>query len=155
MVEIMARGLTIFGLSEDDILQNTHGYGLFEAGSSALRCPEDRATVIPISTGQSKRQIEILQDFGTNVLIFTPSYGLYLSEIAQEEGVDMDNLKLKSIGFGSEMWTNGMRKEIEKRFGVPAFNIYGLTEIMGPGIALECEEQDGLHIMDDHFYPRS
>lgn len=152
--EVMARGLTMFGLTEDDIIQNTHGYGLFTGGFGVHYGAQNiGATVIPISTGQTKRQIEILEDFGTNVLIFTPSYGLYLAEVAHEEGVDPKNLKLKSIGFGAEMWTAEMRSEIEKRFNAPAFNIYGLTEIMGPGIALECEEQDGLHVMEDHFYP--
>lgn len=152
--EVMARGLTMFGLTEDDIIQNTHGYGLFTGGFGVHYGAQNiGATVIPISTGQTKRQIEILEDFGTNVLIFTPSYGLYLAEVAHEEGVDPKNLKLKSIGFGAEMWTAEMRSEIEKRFNAPAFNIYGLTEIIGPGIALECEEQDGLHVMEDHFYP--
>ncbi|MCE5214986.1 MAG: phenylacetate--CoA ligase [Methanobacterium sp.] len=151
--EVMARGLTMFGLTEDDIIQNTHGYGLFTGGFGVHYGAQNiGATVIPISTGQTKRQIEIMEDFGTNVLIFTPSYGLYLAEVAEEEGIDPDNLKLKSIGFGAEMWTSGMRKEIEKRFKVPAYNIYGLTEIMGPGVALECEAQDGLHVMEDHFY---
>lgn len=152
--EVMARGLTMFGLTENDIIQNTHGYGLFTGGFGVhYGAQKIGATVIPISTGQTKRQIEIMRDFGTNVLIFTPSYGLYLAEVAKEEGIDAKDLKLKSIGFGAEMWTDEMRKEIEKRFGAPAYNIYGLTEIMGPGIALECEAQDGLHIMDDQFYP--
>lgn len=152
--EAMARGLTMFGLTDDDIIQNTHGYGLFTGGFGVhYGAQKIGATVIPISTGQTKRQIEILEDFGSSVLIFTPSYGLYLAEVAEEEGVSTEDLNLKSIGFGAEMWTEGMRKEIEKRFGVPAYNIYGLTEIMGPGVALECEAQDGLHIMDDHFYP--
>ncbi len=152
--EVMARGLTMFGLTEDDVIQNTHGYGLFTGGFGVhYGAQKMGATVIPISTGQTKRQIEILEDFGSSALIFTPSYGLYLAEVAQDEGVDLNNLKLKAIGFGAEMWTAEMRKEIERRFGVPAFNIYGLTEIMGPGIALECEAQDGLHVMEDHFYP--
>ncbi len=152
--EVMARGLNMFGLTEDDIIQNTHGYGLFTGGFGVhYGAQKIGAIVIPISTGQTKRQVEILKDFGTNVLIFTPSYGLYLAEVAQEEGVNPEDLKLKAIGFGSEMWTEGMRKELEKRFGVPAYNIYGLTEIIGPGIALECEAQDGLHVMEDHFYP--
>ena len=152
--EVMARGLTMFGLTEDDVIQNTHGYGLFTGGFGVhYGSQKIGATVIPISTGQTKRQIEIMKDFKTNVLIFTPSYGLYLAEVAEEEGITPDNLELKAIGFGAEMWTGEMRKEIERRFGVPAYNIYGLTEIMGPGIALECEAQDGLHVMEDHFYP--
>lgn len=152
--EVMARGLTMFGLTEDDIIQNTHGYGLFTGGFGVHYGAQNiGATVIPISTGQTRRQIEIMKDFGTTVLIFTPSYGLYLAEVAEEEGLDKEDLNLKSIGFGAEMWTEEMRQEIQNRFNAPAYNIYGLTEIMGPGVALECPEQDGLHVMEDHFYP--
>jgi phenylacetate-CoA ligase len=152
--EVMARGLTMMGVDDDDIIQNTHGYGLFTGGFGVhYGAQKIGATVIPISTGQTRRQIEIMNDFGTTVMIFTPSYGLYLSEIADEEGFEPENSQLKAIGFGAEMWTNEMRKEIENRFGAPAFNIYGLTEIMGPGVAIECQEQNGLHIFEDHFYP--
>lgn len=152
--EIMARGLTMFGLTEDDIIQNTHGYGLFTGGFGVHYGAQNiGATVIPISTGQTRRQIEIMKDFGTTVLIVTPSYGLYLAEVVEEEGLTKEDLKLKSIGFGAEMWTEEMRQELQNRFNAPAYNIYGLTEIMGPGIALECPEQDGLHVMEDHFYP--
>ncbi len=152
--EVMARGLTMMGITEDDIIQNTHGYGLFTGGFGVhYGAQKIGATVIPISTGQTRRQIEIMKDFGTTVMIFTPSYGLYLSEVAQEEGLSSEDTDLKAIGFGAEMWTAQMRKEIEKRFGVQAFNIYGLTEIMGPGVAIECNQQSGLHICEDHFYP--
>ena len=152
--EVMARGLTMFGLNEDDLIQNTHGYGLFTGGFGVhYGAQKIGATVIPISTGQTRRQIEIMKDFGTTVLIVTPSYGLYLAEVAEEEGLKREDLKLKSIGFGAEMWTEEMRQELQKRFNAPAYNIYGLTEIMGPGVALECPDQDGLHIMEDHFYP--
>ncbi|MBI4813914.1 MAG: phenylacetate--CoA ligase [Methanobacterium sp.] len=152
--EVMARGLTMFGLDEDDLIQNTHGYGLFTGGFGIhYGAQKIGATVIPISTGQTRRQIEIMKDFGTTVLIVTPSYGLYLAEVAKEEGLTSGDLNLKSIGFGAEMWTEEMRQEIQKRFNAPAYNIYGLTEIMGPGVALECPEQDGLHVMEDHFYP--
>ncbi len=152
--EIMARGLTMFGVHEEDLIQNTHGYGLFTGGFGVhYGAQKIGATVIPISTGQTRRQIEIMKDFGTTVLIVTPSYGLYLAEIAEEEGLEREDMKLKSIGFGAEMWTEEMRQEIQKRFNAPAYNIYGLTEIMGPGIALECPQQDGLHVMEDHFYP--
>ena len=152
--EVMARGLTMFGLTEDDIIQNTHGYGLFTGGFGVHYGAQNiGATVIPISTGQTRRQIEIMKDFGTTVLIVTPSYGLYLSEVVEDEGFTKEDLSLKSIGFGAEMWTEDMRQELQKRFDAPAYNIYGLTEIMGPGIALECCEQDGLHVMEDHFYP--
>ena len=150
----MARGLTMFGVDEDDLIQNTHGYGLFTGGFGVhYGAQKIGATVIPISTGQTRRQIEIMKDFGTTVLIVTPSYGLYLAEVAKEEGLKSEDMKLKSIGFGAEMWTEEMRQEIQKRFNAPAYNIYGLTEIMGPGIALECPQQDGLHVMEDHFYP--
>jgi len=152
--EVMARGLTMFGVTEDDIIQNTHGYGLFTGGFGVhYGAQHIGATVIPISTGQTRRQIEIMKDFGTTILIVTPSYGLYLAEVAGEEGVGRDDLNLHSIGFGAEMWTEEMRQELQNRFNAPAYNIYGLTEIMGPGIALECPEQDGLHVMEDHFYP--
>ncbi|ADL58207.1 phenylacetate--CoA ligase [Methanothermobacter marburgensis] len=152
--EVMARGLTMMGLTEDDVIQNTHGYGLFTGGFGVhYGAQKIGATVIPISTGQTRRQIEIMKDFGTTVMIFTPSYGLYLSEVAAEEGFDPAESQLKAIGFGAEMWTEEMRAEIERRFNAPAFNIYGLTEIMGPGVAMECSEKNGLHIAEDHFYP--
>ncbi len=152
--EVMARGLSMAGVTDEDIIQNTHGYGLFTGGFGVhYGAQKIGATVIPISTGQTKRQIEIMQDFGTTVMIFTPSYGLYLAEELKEEGVDIQDLGFKAIGFGAEMWTEEMRKEIEKRFDAPAYNIYGLTEIMGPGVGLECSVQDGLHLFEDHFYP--
>ena len=152
--EVMARGLSMAGIDDEDIIQNTHGYGLFTGGFGVhYGAQKIGATVIPISTGQTKRQIEIMQDFGTTVMIFTPSYGLYLAEEIKDEGVDTRELGFKAIGFGAEMWTEEMRKEIENRFNAPAYNIYGLTEIMGPGVGLECDEQDGLHIFEDHFYP--
>lgn len=152
--EVMARGLSMAGVTEDDIIQNTHGYGLFTGGFGVhYGAQKIGATIIPISTGQTKRQIEIMQDFETNVIIFTPSYGLYLAEEIEGEGINTNELNLKAIGFGAEMWTEEMRQEIEKRFNAPAYNIYGLTEIIGPGVGIECDAQDGLHIFEDHFYP--
>ena len=152
--EVMARGLCMFGVTDDDIIQNTHGYGLFTGGFGVhYGAQKMGATVIPISTGQTKRQIEIMQDFGTSVMIFTPSYGLYLAEEIEEEGIDTKTVGLKAIGFGAEMWTEEMRQEIQKRFSAPAYNIYGLTEVIGPGVGLECSEREGLHISEDHFYP--
>ena len=152
--EVMARGLSMAGVTDEDIIQNTHGYGLFTGGFGVhYGAQKIGATVIPISTGQTKRQIEIMQDFGTTVMIFTPSYGLYLAEELEEEGVDIKDLGFKAIGFGAEMWTEEMRQQIEKRFNAPAYNIYGLTEIMGPGVGLECSVQEGLHLFEDHFYP--
>ncbi|MGZ7049136.1 MAG: phenylacetate--CoA ligase family protein [Methanobacterium sp.] len=152
--EVMARGLTMFGATDDDIIHNTHGYGLFTGGFGVhYGAQKIGATIIPISTGQTKRQIEIMNDFDASIVIFTPSYGLYLAEVAEEEGLDTEELNLKAVGFGAEMWTEEMRQEIQRRFNSPAYNIYGLTEIMGPGVALECGEQEGLHVMEDHFYP--
>jgi phenylacetate-CoA ligase len=152
--EVMARGLSMAGVTDEDIIQNTHGYGLFTGGFGVhYGAQKIGATVIPISTGQTKRQIEIMQDFGTTVMIFTPSYGLYIAEQLEEEGVNIQDLGFKAIGFGAEMWTEEMRQKIEKRFNAPAYNIYGLTEIMGPGVGLECSVQDGLHLFEDHFYP--
>lgn len=152
--EVMARGLTMAGIDDEDIIQNTHGYGLFTGGFGVhYGAQKIGATVIPISTGQTKRQIEIMQDFGTTVMIFTPSYGLYLAEEIEAEGINTNDMGFKAIGFGAEMWTEEMRRKIEERFNAPAYNIYGLTEIMGPGVGLECSAQNGLHIFEDHFYP--
>ena len=152
--ECMARGLTMVGVTDEDVIQNTHGYGLFTGGFGVhYGAQKIGATVIPISTGQSKRQMEIMQDFGTTVLIVTPSYGLYLAEEFADDEINMEKLNLKAIGFGAEGWTQEMREKIEEKFKAPAYNIYGLTEIMGPGIGLECQQQEGLHIFEDHFYP--
>ncbi|MBF4467988.1 MAG: phenylacetate--CoA ligase [Methanobrevibacter arboriphilus] len=152
--EIMARGLNMMGIHEEDIIQNTHGYGLFTGGFGVhYGAQKIGSIVVPISTGQTRRQIEIMKDFGTTTLIFTPSYGLYLAEVAKEEGIDPKSVGLKAIGFGAEMWTEEMRKKIENDFNAPAFNIYGLTELMGPGIAVECSSQNGLHISEDYFLP--
>lgn len=152
--EVMARGMTMMGVDENDIIQNTHGYGLFTGGFGVHYGGQKiGATVIPISTGQTLRQIELMKDFKTTMLIFTPSYGLHIAEELQEMGIDPEDLDLKVIGFGSESWTDQMRASIEDKFKVPAYNIYGLTEVMGPGVAMECPQQEGLHLFEDHFYP--
>jgi phenylacetate-CoA ligase len=152
--EVMARGMTMMGIDENDIIQNTHGYGLFTGGFGVHYGGQKiGATVIPISTGQTLRQIELMKDFKTTMLIFTPSYGLHIAEELDELGIKPSDLNLKVIGFGSESWTDEMRKNIEDKFQVPAYNIYGLTEVMGPGVAMEFSQQDGLHLYEDHFYP--
>ncbi|MCF0226568.1 MAG: phenylacetate--CoA ligase [Methanobrevibacter sp.] len=152
--ETIARGLTMMGLGEDDVIQNTHGYGMFTGGFGVhYGSHKIGATIIPISTGQTKRQIEIMRDFGTTGLIFTPSYGIYLGETAIEDGLDPKEFGIKAIGFGAEMWTEEMREQIEKIFGAKAYNIYGLTELMGPGVGIECCAQQGLHIPEDIYYP--
>ena len=152
--EVMARGLTMMGVDDTDIIQNTHGYGLFTGGFGVHYGGQKvGATVVPISTGQTLRQIELLKDFKTTMLIFTPSYGLHIAEELQSLGIQPEDLDLKVIGFGSESWTDEMRKQIEDKFKTPAYNIYGLTEVMGPGVAMECNQQNGLHLYEDHFYP--
>ena len=152
--ETIARGLTMMGLDEGDILQNTHGYGMFTGGFGVhYGCHKIGAAIIPISTGQTRRQIEIMEDFGTTGLIFTPSYGIHLGEVALEDGIDPKDLGIKAIGFGAEMWTEEIRQKVEDIFGTKAYNIYGLTELMGPGIGVECEAQKGLHIAEDIYYP--
>jgi len=152
--EVMARALTMAGAGRRDRIQNCYGYGLFTGGLGVhYGAQRIGATVIPISAGNTKRQIEIMQDFGTTILTCTPSYALYLAEVLQKENVKIDNLKLKAGVFGAEMWTEEMRDAIEERLGLIALNIYGLTEIIGPGVAMECQEKNGLHIFEDHFYP--
>lgn len=152
--EVVARALTMCGATKDDIIQNGYGYGLFTGGLGVhYGAQRIGATVIPISAGQTKRHLEIMYDFGSTILTCTPSYALYLTEAAEEAGLNVKKLKLKAGCFGAEMWTDRMRDEIEKRFHLIALNIYGLTEIIGPGVAQECDQKNGLHIFEDHFYP--
>ncbi|MDI9618975.1 phenylacetate--CoA ligase [Methanothermobacter sp.] len=152
--EVMARSLTMGMATKKDRIQNCYGYGLFTGGLGVhYGAQKIGATVIPISAGNTKRQIEIMQDFGTTIITCTPSYALYLAEVLEKEGVDIESLNLKSGIFGAEMWTEEMRNTIEERLGLTALNIYGLTEIIGPGVAQECTEKNGLHIFEDHFYP--
>lgn len=152
--ETIARGLTMMGFDENDIIQNTHGYGLFTGGFGVhYGSHKIGATIIPISTGQTRRQIEIMKDFETTGLIFTPSYGIHLGEVALEDGIDPKKLGIKAIGFGAEMWTDEIRQKVEEIFGCKAYNIYGLTELTGPGVGVECSAQSGLHIAEDIYYP--
>jgi phenylacetate-CoA ligase len=152
--EVMGRALTMAGAGKKDKIQNCYGYGLFTGGLGVHYGTQAiGATVIPISAGNTQRQIEIMEDFKTSIITCTPSYALYLAEVLEKNGVDIKNLNLKAGVFGAEMWTEEMRKTIEKRLNISALNIYGLTEIIGPGVAQECEEKNGLHIFEDHFYP--
>jgi len=152
--EVMARCLSASGTTQNDIVQNAYGYGLFTGGLGVhYGARRIGATVIPISGGNTRRQVMLLQDFRSTILTCTPSYCLYLAEVAEEMGVDMKKLSLKAGNFGAEPWSNNMRLEIEQRLCLMALDIYGLTEIIGPGVANECEYKDGLHICDDHFYP--
>jgi len=149
-----ARLLVNGGATPKDVLQVAYGYGLF-TGGLGLHYGGERlgATVIPISGGNTKKQLMLMQDFGTTLLACTPSYALQLAEVAQEEGMDLRNLKLKAGFFGAEPWTEEMRQQIELRLGLKALDIYGLSEVIGPGVAGECLEQSGLHVFEDHFYP--
>jgi phenylacetate-CoA ligase len=150
--ECMARTFTSAGVTSKDLVQVAYGYGLFTGGFGAHYGAERiGATVVPISGGNTKRQLQIMQDFKATVLACTPSYALYMAETAAEEGLDMRNFPLKAGVFGAEPWSENMRKEIEAKLGIRATDIYGLSEIIGPGVSFECAEQDGLHINEDYF----
>lgn len=152
--ELMARTLHAAGVGKGDVLQNAYGYGLFTGGLGAHYGAEKiGASVIPISGGNSKKQLMIMKDFGSTAISCTPSYALNLHEIALEEGLDIKNdTKIKVGIFGAEPWTDSMRKEIEEKWGIDAIDIYGLSEIIGPGVAFECvEAKNGMHISEDHF----
>ena len=152
--ESLARALTSIGLDSDDVVQVGYGYGLFTGGLGLHYGAELLgAAVIPVSGGNSKRQITILQDYGPSLLAATPSYALHLAEVGEEMGVDFARLPLRSAFLGAEPWTEAMRGEIERRLGLKAHNIYGLSEVIGPGVSFECECQDGAHINEDHFIP--
>jgi phenylacetate-CoA ligase len=153
--ELIARALAAAGVHRGDIIHVAYGYGLF-TGGLGLHYGAERlgAAVIPVSGGQTRRQIMLIQDFGPTVICCTPSFALYLAEVGQEMGVDFANTKLRVGIFGAEPWTEGMRQETEKRLHLDAVDIYGLSEVMGPGVAIEClEAKQGLHIFEDHFLP--
>ncbi|ALC16665.1 phenylacetate-CoA ligase [Desulfuromonas soudanensis] len=153
--ELMARSFVAAGAHRGDVIHNAYGYGLFTGGLGAHYGAEKLgASVIPMSGGNTKKQIMIMQDFGSTVLTCTPSYSLYLAEAAAEEGVDFRDLKLRVGIFGAEPWTESIRREIEAKLNIKAIDIYGLSEILGPGVGIECiEAQHGLHIWEDHFIP--
>jgi phenylacetate-CoA ligase len=152
--ELMARTLCCAGGTSDDIVQVAYGYGLFTGGLGAHYGAEKLgATVVPISGGNTQRQVMIMKDFDVTMLACTPSYSLYIAEVMEEMGVDPRSLKLKAGVFGAEPWTDQMRIEIEKRLCCKAIDIYGLSEIIGPGVSSECENQHGLHVFDDNFFP--
>jgi len=153
--ESIARTLACGGGTPDDVLQVAYGYGLFTGGLGLHYGGEKLgAAVIPMSGGNTKKQIMLMQDFGTTLLACTPSYSLQIAEEAEADGIDLKKTtKLRTGYFGAEAWTEAMRKQIEQRLPLKAIDIYGLSEVMGPGIASECLEQDGLHVFEDHFYP--
>ena len=152
--EVMSRTLAAGGCTKDDIVQNCYGYGLFTGGPGAhYGALNIGAEVLPMSSGNTERQLMVMQDFGTTMLTCTPSYALFMAEEAAAAGIDLKKLPISKGCFGAEPWSENMRREIETRYGMKAHDIYGLTEIIGPGISFECEAQNGLHINEDFFYP--
>jgi phenylacetate-CoA ligase len=153
--ELMARALTAGGATRGDIIHNAYGYGLFTGGLGVHYGAERLgASVIPISGGNTKRQILIMKDFGPTIITCTPSYALHLSEVAAEVGVDFKELRFKAGIFGAEPWSERMREEIERKLDLSAVDIYGLSEVLGPGVSVECTEaKKGLHVFEDHFIP--
>lgn len=152
--EAIARAMTAYGITRGDTVSVGYGYGLFTGGLGAHYGVEHLgATVIPTSTGNTEKHIRLLRDLQVTGIACTPSYALYLAEALAKNGLSKDDLHLRIGAFGAEPWTESMRREIEENLGIEAYNIYGLSEIMGPGVAYECECKDGSHIAEDHFYP--
>ena len=152
--QTIARTIGCGGGTPKDVMQVAYGYGLFTGGLGLHYGGEKMGcTVVPTSAGNSKRQVMLMQDFGCTILACTPSYSLYLAEVAEDMGVDIKSLRLRVGLFGAEPWTDSMRNEIEARLDIIAIDIYGLSEVIGPGVASECEEKHGLHVFEDHFIP--
>lgn len=150
----VARAIVGAGGTKDDSIQISYGYGLFTGGLGLHYGAEKiGATAIPVSSGNTKRQVQILQDFEPDIICCTPSYALTIAEMVKEMGIDPSSLKLRAGILGAEPWTDEMRREIEEKLKIKAYDIYGLSEIAGPGVAYECREQDGMHICEDFFYP--
>ena len=152
--EVMSRCLAAYGVTREDTFSVSYGYGLFTGGLGAHYGVENLgATVIPASTGNTEKHVRLIRDLGITGIACTPSYALYLAETVERMGLTKDDIKLRIGAFGAEPWTDNMRKEIEERLGLKGYNLYGLSEIMGPGVSFECQEQNGSHINEDHFYP--
>ncbi len=152
--ELLARALYCSGASKHSVVQVSYGYGLFTGGLGAHYGAEKiGASVIPTSGGNTHRQIMLMQDFETTELMCTPSYALFMYEVMREMGINPSELKLRAGIFGAEPWSENMRREIETKLGIDAYDIYGLSEIIGPGVAIECNKKAGLHIGEDHFIP--
>lgn len=152
--EVVARSLTMAGVGKDDIIQIAYGYGLFTGGLGVHYGAEKvGASVIPISGGNTRKQLQLMVDFGSTVIACTPSYAAFLGESILSEGIDRKDIRLKAGIFGAEPWTNELRRQVESLLGLKAFDIYGLSEIIGPGVSMECECQQGMHIYEDHFIP--
>jgi phenylacetate-CoA ligase len=152
--EVMARTLDAGGATADDIVQVAYGYGLFTGGLGGHYGGTTLgAMTLPMSSGNTFRQLNTMMDFGTTALLCTPSYALFIAEYAREHAIDVAGGPLRIGFFGAEPWSEEMRADIEAKLGIKAYDIYGLTELIGPGVAAECSEQNGLHIFEDHFYP--
>ena len=152
--ECMSRCLTAFGVTRNDLFSVAYGYGLFTGGLGVHYGVENLgAAVLPTSTGNTEKHVRLLRDLGVTGIACTPSYALYLAETMDKMGVSVDDIHLRVGAFGAEPWTENMRQEIQRRLGLKGFNIYGLSEIMGPCVSYECEEQNGSHICEDHFFP--
>ena len=152
--EVVARSLTMAGVTKADIIQVAYGYGLFTGGLGLHYGAEKvGASVVPISGGNTKKQLQLIEDFGSTVLACTPSYAAFIGESLVEEKIDRSKIKLKAGVFGAEPWTQEMRAQIEQVLNIKAYDIYGLTEIIGPGVSMECQFQRGMHIFEDHFIP--
>ena len=152
--ECMARALTAYGVVRDDIFSVSYGYGLFTGGLGAHNGVEMLgAAVVPASTGNTEKHAKLIRDLGINGIACTPSYALYLAETMERLGITRDQIRLRVGAFGAEPWTENMRHEIEERLGLKGYNLYGLSEIVGPSVSYECERQHGSHVNEDHFYP--
>ncbi|NCU27684.1 phenylacetate--CoA ligase, partial [Candidatus Nomurabacteria bacterium] len=152
--EVVARSLSAYGVTENDVIQVAYGYGLFTGGLGLHYGAEKLGTaVVPISGGNTDKQLQLMEDFGSTVLACTPSYAAYLGEAALSKGIDTKKLPLRVGIFGAEPWTPSMRLKIEDSLNIKAYDIYGLSEIIGPGVSGSCECQNGLHISEDHFLP--
>ena len=152
--EAMARTLSGAGATRHDTVQNCYGYGLFTGGLGVhYGAKRIGANIIPMSSGNTQKQLMVMRDFGSTILTCTPSYALFMAEEARETGFDIRSMKVRAGCFGAEPWSENMRRQIESELGIEAFDIYGLTEITGPGVAFECECKDGMHVNEDLFYP--
>jgi len=152
--EVMARCFGMAGGDKGDVVQNAYGYGMFTGGLGVHYGAQTiGANVIPAASGNTKRQLMLMRDFKSTILTCTPSYALFMAEVAKEMGIEFKDLSLKAGIFGAEPWSDNMREEIEEKLNLKAFDIYGLTEIIGPGVSNECEAHHGLHVNEDYFYP--
>ena len=152
--EVVARGLASLGVHKNDIVNVAYGFGLFTGGHGAqYGAQKIGALAVPMSSGNTQKQMNFLKDFPADYLCCTPSYALYLAESFEKQGLDPKDIPLKGGLYGAEMWTEEIRQKLENKFDISAQNIYGLTEVMGPGVSVECHIKDGMHIAEDHFYP--